>query len=347
MINFFKKDILLGLKPQPTKSSVNRIWKRSIKNSPCHPELAAPLVADEKEAYKGGGSQSISGSSHQQKCSANCYQKSKVGLSAQPTKAISYASRTATRHVRGDLVPAFTLAEVLITLGIIGVVAAMTLPTLIQNYKEKQTVTALKTAYSIFSQAFTRAVEDNGSPEYWGFNTIEASYDDNNNATFDNENNRNSSKILFDIFKKYLQVGQKCEPDNKKGCMKIGETEGVYSGILANGMSFNFIPRNSSCQEVNGTSKALKHVCADITIDINGPQKGENVGGKDTFRFYITKYGIIPKGTANDIKFSFKNRCYYNDQSFGEACTAWVLYNENMDYLHCNDLSWDGKHKCK
>ena len=59
MINFFKKDILLGLKPQPTKSSVNRIWKRSIKNSPCHPELAAPLVADEKEAYKGGGSQSI------------------------------------------------------------------------------------------------------------------------------------------------------------------------------------------------------------------------------------------------------------------------------------------------
>ena len=35
---------------------------------------------------------------------------------------------------------AFTLAEVLITLGIIGVVAAMTIPTLITSYKEKQTV---------------------------------------------------------------------------------------------------------------------------------------------------------------------------------------------------------------
>ena len=38
---------------------------------------------------------------------------------------------------------AFTLAEVLITLGIIGVVAAMTMPSLIQNYQEKATVTKL------------------------------------------------------------------------------------------------------------------------------------------------------------------------------------------------------------
>ena len=36
---------------------------------------------------------------------------------------------------------AFTLAEILITLGIIGVVAAMTIPTLITNYQKKQTVT--------------------------------------------------------------------------------------------------------------------------------------------------------------------------------------------------------------
>ena len=29
------------------------------------------------------------------------------------------------------------------------------------------------------------------------------------------------------------------------------------------------------------------------------------------------------------------------------ACTVWVLYDENMDYLHCNDLSWTGKKTCK
>ena len=39
---------------------------------------------------------------------------------------------------------AFTLAEVLITLGIIGVVAAMTMPSLIQNYKERETVSKVK-----------------------------------------------------------------------------------------------------------------------------------------------------------------------------------------------------------
>ena len=41
----------------------------------------------------------------------------------------------------------FTLAEVLITLGIIGIVAAMTIPTLMQKYYEKQTVAHLKETY--------------------------------------------------------------------------------------------------------------------------------------------------------------------------------------------------------
>ena len=54
------------------------------KSNGCHPELAAPFFADEKEAYKGGGSQSISGSSHRQKCSVICTQKSNVGMKAQP-----------------------------------------------------------------------------------------------------------------------------------------------------------------------------------------------------------------------------------------------------------------------
>ena len=48
---------------------------------------------------------------------------------------------------------AFTLAEVLITLGIIGVVAAMTLPTLIQNHQKKVTVVRLKKFYSVMSNA--------------------------------------------------------------------------------------------------------------------------------------------------------------------------------------------------
>ena len=57
---------------------------------------------------------------------------------------------------------AFTLAEVLITLGIIGVVAAMTMPSLIQNYQEKATVTKLKKCYSLVSQAYVSILNDEG-----------------------------------------------------------------------------------------------------------------------------------------------------------------------------------------
>lgn len=62
---------------------------------------------------------------------------------------------------------AFTLAEVLITLGIIGVVAAMTMPSLIANYQEKQRVSQLKKVYSALSQAFVTAVQENGTPDEW------------------------------------------------------------------------------------------------------------------------------------------------------------------------------------
>ena len=71
-------------------------------------------------------------------------------------------------HIYRTRYCAFTLAEVLITLGIIGVVAALTMPSLIQNYQKKKAVTQLKAAYSILSQAFERAKADYGDMEYWG-----------------------------------------------------------------------------------------------------------------------------------------------------------------------------------
>ena len=56
---------------------------------------------------------------------------------------------------------AFTLAEVLITLGIIGVVAAMTMPTLINNINNKANINKLKREYSLFQQAFQQIAADN------------------------------------------------------------------------------------------------------------------------------------------------------------------------------------------
>ena len=66
----------------------------------------------------------------------------------------------------------------------------------------------------------------------------------------------------------------------------------------------------------------------------------------------IYKNGIRPTGTKDtpiDTR-TFAYSCKMKDSSLGQngyGCTAWVIYNKNMDYLKCRDeLSWDGKHSC-
>ena len=61
----------------------------------------------------------------------------------------------------------FTLAEVLITLGIIGVVAAMTMPALTAKYQQKVFVTKMKYTYTVLSNAFLMARADYGDPTTW------------------------------------------------------------------------------------------------------------------------------------------------------------------------------------
>ena len=63
----------------------------------------------------------------------------------------------------------FTLAEVLITLGVIGIVAAMTLPPVINKYKEKQTITQIKYALNILNNAFRLAVAEHGDIKNWEY----------------------------------------------------------------------------------------------------------------------------------------------------------------------------------
>ena len=64
--------------------------------------------------------------------------------------------------------PAFTLAEVLITLGIIGVVAALTLSMIIPNLEAKKTEAKLKKFYTVIAQATRQSEADNGDWSNWG-----------------------------------------------------------------------------------------------------------------------------------------------------------------------------------
>ena len=82
----------------------------------------------------------------------------------------------------------FTLAETLITLGIIGVVAAITLPTLIGKYQKIIFVTRMKQTYTIVANAFITSKSNNGDPTEWYFG-----------SEFSNENIKNN--LLITIFK--------------------------------------------------------------------------------------------------------------------------------------------------
>lgn len=71
----------------------------------------------------------------------------------------------------------FTLAEVLITLGIIGIVAALTLPSLITSYQKQVTVNKVKKFYTNFNQALKLSELDNGEFKYWDVKTSDDLYD--------------------------------------------------------------------------------------------------------------------------------------------------------------------------
>lgn len=101
----------------------------------------------------------------------------------------------------------FTLSEVLITLGIIGIIAAMTLPNIIHGYRKQSVSTQLKKTVSMLNQALMLSSLKNGTPDEWGIE---------NNAT--------------DTFKNYIapymEVSSECPKkieDNQKDpcCNKV------------------------------------------------------------------------------------------------------------------------------
>ena len=70
----------------------------------------------------------------------------------------------------------FTLAEVLITLGVIGVVSALTMPSVINHYQKQATVNKLKKFYTNMNQVMALAKADNGDFSTWSYADSEEFY---------------------------------------------------------------------------------------------------------------------------------------------------------------------------
>ncbi len=241
---------------------------------------------------------------------------------------------------------AFTLAEVLITLGVIGIVAAMTIPTLVNSYKEKQRVTQLKKAYSVLNQAFTMAVADYGTPDNWGLTiTNTGETDEEGNRIFDRIGTTNVSKILS----KYI----KSESLDKGTII----SDAIYSldGRLVKDATLMKVEADNLFYRMNdGTiftpgwvnSLNCEPYCGDFWIILPGGKS--KTFGVDMFNLKLTKKGIlsIDSGSGKFDTNCNKSRTDIDAAAQGRGCAGWVIQNGNMDYLHCDDLSWNGKHKC-
>jgi len=211
----------------------------------------------------------------------------------------------------------FTLAEVLITLLIIGVIASIVIPGIVNNTNEAEYYTSLKKIYADLSAAVK---------------TIQA----NNGGTVNVGDVSGSSNVTFrDDFCNVMSCAKKDTSLNIFG----STTYKLYKGgnwATLNGST------NCSAMLNNGTllffgsyvgcTTNNVNACGYIYIDLNG-SRGPNMIGKDFYTFWITRkngyYSILPIGTQNDSwSFATGGGCQPNTtgEAKSQGCAAKRLF---------------------
>ena len=193
---------------------------------------------------------------------------------------------------------AFTLAEVLITLVVIGVIAAITVPVMVQSYKKRVASEKIVQFYSMLKQAEAKSKIQGKDWKDWA-DTASSSSD--NTAT-------TAKNFAHYYLLPYLQ----------------------YTKTEINGKDFNVYLNNGSY------FKMEKNYCIDFMLDINGTKK-PNVEGKDIFWFIYCPYSwkndktaavIRPNGIGTyNTRTSALNAC----KQAGKTCIA-LLYFDSWEF---------------
>lgn len=199
---------------------------------------------------------------------------------------------------------AFTLAEILITLGIIGVVAAMTIPLLINSLEENQYHAGLKKYYGILTEVISKAKLESNTDDLYPACSSYTPY------TF------NAVDCVRDVFAPHLKVTKACD-NSQTDCLDL---YGIYyldnSGpnypspigvlYLNDGTIMRFYMNNTQSYA--------------IILDVNG-QKEPNMYGKDVYYFTYVNNKLLPNGAAY---IGITNSC---PGTSGLACAGYYLIN--------------------
>ena len=203
----------------------------------------------------------------------------------------------------------FTLAEVLITLGIIGVVSAMTIPALINNVRAVKLRSQFNKAYSEVQQAF-KLMADNES----------VSPNDYNRGG----DSRRTDNYFYKRFIKYFKSGIDC------GAISIGVDPNLpcYNTVYGDNRPYKALGGKSNVNKyyfddgqiglIDGALVLLENSGERlwISIDINGHNNPPNQWGIDLFTFEVTDDGLLPMGNA---KSSYKDADKYCDPSKSDS----------------------------
>lgn len=221
-------------------------------------------------------------------------------------------------------IKAFTLAEVLITLGIIGIVAAMTLPTLINRTRQKELETAFKKQYTLLQQAvLNMKMEDNLPIDEEGYGY-------------------SNSKFIKSLAKQYKVVKDCGSIDRNTGCVLQNE-DGTFTYYKTlNGKTLNkgyfddggFITLDGVTFFIEqGSQSTITGFL--VCIDLNGYKKKPNLMGYDFFMFQITKEGkVLPMGAENTYwREAREQYCSKTSSSSANGYTCAYYAATDKDYF--------------
>ncbi len=261
-------------------------------------------------------------------------------------KGMSSTSHTAKHYVRADYFfgrAAFTLAEVLITLGIIGVVAAMTIPGLIANYEKQVTITKLKKAQSVLSQGIRLIEADNGDICSWyataSNKPVGSTFMDNYILpyfkTIKSSSVHSSTDMRIYGYKKahdvFLYLNGSAVNSRYEAESFISPDNMYFGFNLTDNRGFNIGAINAS---------PFIHAWLPVLVDINGPT-GPNRVGRDVFFFeilseYCGPAKVVGRVTSKSMSGSdgYKLKIHYNSAiencqkgQSGEGCFVKILHD--------------------
>ncbi len=220
---------------------------------------------------------------------------------------------------------AFTMAEVLITIGIIGVVAAMTLPSLISRHQKAELETALKKNYSVMQQALLKLQAENAgvppSPKLYAAQEFKDIYMkqfkvliDCGYGSTDVTDKENAAEFCLT---EQLNDSNQRYTDHYKTFNKKFQIDNTY---LNNGQ---FVLMDGSIIFIENWDPGILY----ISVDVNGIKKAPNIWGHDLFTFQLMDDGRLAPMGMQGTHYSEDAYCSKtsNNRYNGIACTNKAL----------------------